>query len=1165
MGNGASATKLKRTFGKKGEPQQPAYTTPLPPPGPAPQVTTDGESSASQVVGSSLVRPKGPSPNDNVVVEAWRKEGKLTLLEGIACHVPYKITVVSREPSDFKEAANIVAAVFVEVQATFSHFVATSEVSRINALAVGQVHAPSDAMRKVLSMAAALHAATRGALDPAVLPLLESRGRGCQDNARLASQSKWSAWQVRDDGVQKLVAGAKMDLCSLAKGWAIDEVVDRLKAASFVGAYVDWGGDIKVLGQHPTGRDWNAMIVEPPPLDRIGKESQDSSYLAVVSLRDGLSIATSGDYRQTVGGLSHIVDARQGRPIVLSPSTLATASVVTQSCMVADGLATAAMSLGEDLQTARKMLDGLVSGRLKDPVEDFLLYAREGPRVARMCAYGAEKTELRDERLALHAPADVIVVGGGLAGISAALTAARARARVILVEKEETLGGNSAKATSGINAWGTRVQQGLGIDDDQRFFERDTNSSGAGGHCEAAAVQMLSSQSSSAIHWLMDELGVPLTVLSQLGGHSQKRTHRAPAREDGAPVPVGFLIMQHAQAVVSATAAVEIHTGCKMTGLLTSETGLKSEVLGITYIGKDGAEGEFRGDAVILTTGGFGYDKSPGGLMAKHRPDLLGIPTTNGPFAVGDAISLASEAVGATLVDMDKVQLHPTAFIDPKDPSSHTKYLGPEALRGSGGILLSQTGKRFCNELDLRSKVTAMITECCDTYDLPDGSKGRPWAWCVLDADAMQKFGHPQIRFYKDQVGLFEDAEDVDALARLIGCEVDIIKQTIQEYQTCATQGICTRTGKTVFPSVFRDSDLRFVAARITPCIHYCMGGLQISPSAEVQREIAVSKRVYGKREPVRRLFAAGEATGGVHGANRLGGNSLLECVVFGRIAGERAATIKQQSQCALSRDCWTPVTLREIRLTDEKYGQNTRVYRFNLNGALQNTGLLVGQFVAIRGELDGETLTGYYSPVTRPDDIGIISILCRTDEKGGPIVRLLSSLKPGSACHMKAMGGLSLQPTPKQCVWNFQGRDVSKLSLLAGGTGLAPMVQIARAFIGQLDLSQPLPADAGVRIVYAAENSLDLAFIAFFEQLRSRFPTLVSYYLVLNDPPPGWTQGIGFVDPPLMKERLWFPPTSDSLTVMCGPPIFEKIMCGNLSKLGFEPHLYYAFSNDPL
>jgi len=406
--------------------------------------------------------------------------------------------------------------------------------------------------------------------------------------------------------------------------------------------------------------------------------------------------------------------------------------------------------------------------------------------------------------------------------------------------------------------------------------------------------------------------------------------------------------------------------------------------------------------------------------------------------------------------------------------------------------------------------------------------------------------------------------EGTKGLADLVGCEEQVIIDTLTEYAAAFNSGVCAKTGKAVFPSRMSPTDTSFLVARITPCIHYCMGGLEISSVGEVLTTARTG--AVGRRQKIRRLFAAGECTGGVHGGNRLGGNSLLECVVFGRLAGERAATIRQKVDGLFGSDDWVPVTLREVRLTDDKYGHNTEVFRFNLHGALQHTGLEVGRFIGVRGELDGDTVTGYYSPISRPCDEGIIDILCRTDDKGGPIVTFLQSLKAGSSCLMKGMGGVKLIPQPQIGLWSYEGRSITRLGLLCGGTGLAPALQIARAYFNELTAKgtvDDLPPGGGLKILYAAESSGDLAFVTAFDKLQARFPKLVSLYLVLNRPPPGWTQGVGFIDLDTMRQKLWYPPSDNHVTVMCGPPIFEKIMCGNLAKLGYPREQYFSFSEN--
>ena len=327
---------------------------------------------------------------------------------------------------------------------------------------------------------------------------------------RLLEVGQWSsAFSVGVvDGsatIRKKHADARLDLGGISKGWAVDKIAETLPSP----CYVDWGGDVKVRGCHPSGRPWLVAVPEPPSIatlrlrvakakragqkgpvftladvhsggderdDEAKKEGEDEDeeekeYLAILELRDGDAVATSGDYEKVVernGKLySHVINPQLGRLLELNPTTLAQAVVVAKSCMVADALATAAIGK-EDPSEARAMLDQFRTG-YRVPVADYLLYAREGPRIIRLSIPGVEGKSDRDRRLQRHESATVIVVGSGLAGMSAAIEAADARARVILLEKEPKTGGNSAKATSGINGWGTDTQAEQGVADKENM------------------------------------------------------------------------------------------------------------------------------------------------------------------------------------------------------------------------------------------------------------------------------------------------------------------------------------------------------------------------------------------------------------------------------------------------------------------------------------------------------------------------------------------------------------------------------------------------------------------------------------------------------------------------------------------------------------------------
>jgi flavocytochrome c len=473
----------------------------------------------------------------------------------------------------------------------------------------------------------------------------------------------------------------------------------------------------------------------------------------------------------------------------------------------------------------------------------------------------------------------VAVVGGGLAGLSAAVEAYQAGAQVILLDKESRIGGNSAKATSGINGV-TMVQVEKGIKDDVDLFRNDVLASG-GGQSVPALVDEVTSLSGDAVHWLMEEFNLDLTAIAHCGGHSAARTHRIPPTADGRPVPVGWTTVNavHKWILEHASDRVTILSGAKVTGLDLNGEG---QVIGLRYV-EQGEEGEneakiLRTGAVILTTGGFAYDRSPGSLLAEFGPDKLHLATTSGHQATGDGVKIGRD-IGATLVGMEEIQVHPTSLVDPADPLNLTKFLGPETMRGEGGILVDGSGRRFVNELAKRVVVTEAIFAHGKSVGEQTDDIMPPVAVYLLMNDAVaDAFGRGVLGFYAKK-GLIVEYSSAIVAASALGMDLEILRGTMENYCAGAAKGV-DEFGKTVFPVPAFDPEERLYVATVTPAIHYTMGGIAIDEMSRVLRGT----------EPIPGLFAAGEVSGGLHGVNRLAGNSLLECVVMGRTAGRVAA-----------------------------------------------------------------------------------------------------------------------------------------------------------------------------------------------------------------------------------------------------------------------------------
>eukprot|EP01084_Bolivina_argentea_P043942 80917_1 len=295
----------------------------------------------------------------------------------------------------------------------------------------------------------------------------------------------------------------------------------------------------------------------------------------------------------------------------------------------------------------------------------------------------------------------IIVVGAGLSGGSCALTILESGKRVILVEKEKKLGGNSVRASSGYNGSETMHQKEQGVKDTNSVFAADTSYSATKDMNAPPSdlIKTLTYNSAAGIKWLHDH-GVVLPVLSQCGGHSFPRTHRPTSGAAGGYMTLGLLrhVKKHAK-----QGNCKIIKRAKMTSLIKNSDG---RVVGLKYTDTKTGENniEVRGRAVVLSTGGFCYNKS---MLKQYSPNNASLSTTNGPWANGEGMLVARDSVDAKLVDMECVQVHPTGFIDPADPKAHEKTLAAECLRASGALLINEEGHRFTNELGHRDDVTS--------------------------------------------------------------------------------------------------------------------------------------------------------------------------------------------------------------------------------------------------------------------------------------------------------------------------------------------------------------------------------------------------------------------------------------------------------------------------
>jgi flavocytochrome c len=270
---------------------------------------------------------------------------------------------------------------------------------------------------------------------------------------------------------------------------------------------------------------------------------------------------------------------------------------------------------------------------------------------------------------------------------------------VLVIDKNPFFGGNSTKATRGINGALTKSQRKLKIADNPEIFTEDTM---RGGAKRPDLVKVLCNESAPCVDWIVDKFGVDLSLVSRLGGHSMPRTHRGKERFPGMTITYG--LMERLEEIAEESDVARIMLKTKVEKLITDTDG---NVCGVECVDKDGKRFQEKGP-VIITTGGFGADFTADSLLMKHRPDLAHLPTTNGEHCTGDGLKI-SMAVGAECIDLEWVQVHPTGLVHPDEPDAKVKFLAAEALRGVGGVLLDIEGNRFCNELGRRDYVTGMM------------------------------------------------------------------------------------------------------------------------------------------------------------------------------------------------------------------------------------------------------------------------------------------------------------------------------------------------------------------------------------------------------------------------------------------------------------------------
>ena len=486
--------------------------------------------------------------------------------------------------------------------------------------------------------------------------------------------------------------------------------------------------------------------------------------------------------------------------------------------------------------------------------------------------------------------ADVVVVGAGGAGMVSAITAADAGKKVIILESQALVGGNSKLATGGMNAgrtpnqdenefgeaagvektlekakkdyadnevitglaetvaqqWAEYQKNPQGYFDSVELMKLDTLIGGKGVN-NPALVDALCENSAPAIEWLKS-INIDLKQVGAFGGASVKRIHK-PVNDEGKTVAVGSYMIPLLEENC-ASRGIEILMETTANEILTAD----GKVTGVVATGKSGETVTVNAKAVVLATGGFGYNSE---MVVKYAPNLEGFMSTNAPGAMGQGIEMAT-AIGADTVDMDQIQIHPTVQFD-------SAALITEGLRGDGAILVNSEGKRFIDEVGTRDVVSAAEIAQPGSY-----------SWLIVDQEMVDNSAVIQGYIKK---GFTFTGETVEELAAAIEVDPAALAETMQKWNGYVEQKNDPDFGRTSFTKQLNKAP--YYAIKVTAGVHHTMGGLAINAKTEV---------LDAEGNVIPGLFAAGEVAGGVHGANRLGGNAVADFTVFGHIAGESAS-----------------------------------------------------------------------------------------------------------------------------------------------------------------------------------------------------------------------------------------------------------------------------------
>lgn len=453
---------------------------------------------------------------------------------------------------------------------------------------------------------------------------------------------------------------------------------------------------------------------------------------------------------------------------------------------------------------------------------------------------------------------DVIVVGTGFAGLAASIEARNAGANVLVIDKMPVHGGNSIINGGDFAAPANAFQKEAGVQDSPELMLKDMLKAGSYLN-NVALARMVAENANAALEWARTYVGANFDRLNFHGGHSVKRSVQT-ANQSGSEL-VNKLLAK------ARSLGVNVRLRAKLERLVVKD----GRVLGMqvrqgwAWPREDSGEVVFikarRG--VVLASGGFSQDVK---LRQVHDPRLTDkFESTNHPGATGEALLAACQA-GAMDVQMDWIQLGPWTSPDEKGFGQVPQVC--ERIVGYGLMVDPRTGKRFFKETGNRKERADAIVLL-----------GHP-AVILGDSVNVGKQVVPKVLNKAMEGGAVKRFDTLEAVAKAYDIPVQPFLEQVTRWNGFVEKKSDPDLGCMIFPDAKPNVTPPFYAMRLWPRVHHTMGGLVIDTEA----------RVIGfDLKPIQGLYAAGEVTGAVHGAVRLGSVAMADCVVFGRIAGRNA------------------------------------------------------------------------------------------------------------------------------------------------------------------------------------------------------------------------------------------------------------------------------------